>query len=78
MDVFDRIMRFVDKNNLMPSDKLRKEYERSQTTKILNEFPCYEYLKEKIGMKRQVYDSLKDRYNEFINYKKTIKKYQKR
>ena len=62
MDVFDRVMLFMKDTNLKPSEELIKFYSQSETTKILNEIPTFMDLKEKIGMKREVYDKLKERY----------------
>ena len=49
--------------NLKPSEELTKFYSQSETTKILNEIPTFMDLKEKIGIKREVYDKLKERYS---------------
>ena len=54
----------MNDNELKPSKALCEEYKQSETTKRLNAFPCYEYLKEKIEMKYEVYEKLKDRYKE--------------
>ena len=62
MDVFDRVMQFMKDTNLKPSEELTKFYAQSETTKTLNEIPIFMDLKEKIGMKREVYDKLKERY----------------
>ena len=62
MDVFDRVMLFMKDTNLKPSEELIKFYAQSETTKTLNDFPTFMDLKEKIGMKREVYDKLKERY----------------
>ena len=56
-------------NELKPSKALCEEYKQSETTKRLNAFPCYEYLKEKIDMKYEVYEKLKDRYKEELKVK---------
>ena len=63
MDVFDRVMQFMQDTNLKPSEELIKFYAQSETTKILNEIPSFMDLKEKIEMKREVYDKLKERYS---------------
>ena len=63
MDVFDRVMLFMQDTNLKPSEELIKFYARSEATKILTEIPSFMDLKEKIGMKREVYDKLKERYS---------------
>ena len=71
MDVFERVMQFMKDNSLQPSRKLREKYKNSNTTKSLNEFPSYVTLKEKIGITREVYDKLKERYQSlppFIYY----------
>ena len=62
MDIHDRVMQFMKENELKPSNTLSKRYEQCETTLRLNEFPCYEYLKEKIGMKRHIYNKLKEKY----------------
>ena len=62
MDVFDRVMQFMQDTNLKPSEELIKFYAQSETAKTLNDFPTFMDLKEKIGMKREVYDKLKERY----------------
>ena len=62
IDVFDRVMQFMQDTNLKPSEELIKFYAQSETTKILNDFPSFMDLKEKIGMKREVYDKLKEKY----------------
>ena len=49
--------------NLKPSEELIKFYAQSETTKTLNDFPTFMDLKEKIGMKREVYDKLKEKYS---------------
>ena len=58
-------MLFMQDNHLKPSDVLLSEYEQSETTEKLNEFPPFEDLEEKIGMERDVYDKLKERYRNF-------------
>ena len=63
MDVFYRVIQFMKDFDLQPSDELRKEYEKSETTMNLNEIPTFEVLNEKIGMKRDIYDKLKKRYS---------------
>ena len=68
MDVFDRVMLFMQDTNLKPSEELIKFYARSEATKILTEIPSFMDLKEKIGMKREVYDKLKERYK-YLNVK---------
>ena len=55
-------MLFMQDNHLKPSDVLLSEYEQSETTEKLNEFPPFKDLEEKIEMKRDVYDKLKERY----------------
>ena len=62
MDVFDRVMLFMQDANLKPSEELTKFYTQSETTKTLNDFPPFMGLKENIGMKREVYDKLKEKY----------------
>ena len=62
MDVFDRVMLFMKDTNLKPSEELTKFYAQSETTKILNEIPTFMDLKEKIGIKREDYDKMKERY----------------
>ena len=69
MDVFDRVMLFMQDTNLKPSEELIKFYAKSETTKTLNEFPTFMDLKEKIGMKREVYDKLKEKYKK-LNVKR--------
>ena len=49
--------------NLKPSEELIKFYSQSETTKTLNDFPSFMDLKEKIGMKIEVFDKLKERYS---------------
>ena len=63
MDVFDRVMLFMKDTNLKPSEELTKFYAQSETTKILNEIPTFMDLKEKIGIKREDYDKMKERYS---------------
>ena len=63
MDVFDRVMLFMKDTNIKPSEELIEFYARSETTKTLNDFPTFMDLKEKIGIKREVYDRLKERYS---------------
>ena len=62
MDVFDRVMKFMQDTNLKPSEELIKFYAQSETTKTLNDFPSFMDVKEKIKLKREVYDKLKERY----------------
>ena len=57
-------MLFMKDNHLKPSDVLLSEYEQSETTEKLNEFPPFEDLGEKIEMERHVYDKLKERYRD--------------
>ena len=56
-------MDFLDNNSYEPSEKLREEYMNSETTKALNELLPFEFLKTKIGIKREVYNILEQRYN---------------
>ena len=63
MDVFDRVMQFMKDTNQKPSEELIKFYSQSETTKTLNEIPTFMDLKEKIGMKREAYDKMKERYS---------------
>ena len=69
-DVAHRVMDFMWKNNLKPSDALIEEYRQSKTTKTLNRFPSYQELKEKIKMKEKHYDDLKKAYRSKINKNK--------
>ena len=62
MDVFYRVMKFMEDNNLYPSHKLQEEYRESETTKSLNDFPSFVSIKDKIGIRREVYDKMKERY----------------
>ena len=57
-------MLFMQDSHLKPSNVLLSEYEQSETTEKLNEFPSFEDLEEKIEMKRDVYYKLKERYRD--------------
>ena len=64
-DVAFRVMDFMDKNNLKPSDALIEEYRQSKTTKTLNRFPSLEDWK-KISSDEERYDRLKKAYRRKI------------
>ena len=68
LDVAHRVMNFMCRNKLKPSDALIEEYRQSKTTKTLNQLPSYEELKKKIGMNEETYNILKKTYRS-----KTIK-----
>ena len=61
-----RVMDFMRENNLNPSEALIEEYRQSKTTKILNQLPSKEELKEKIGMDYELYALLKKVYRSKI------------
>ena len=49
-------------NELIPSKSLREEYSKSEFNQKMV-LPSFEVLNEKIGMTKEVYDKLKERYN---------------
>ena len=53
-------------NNFKPSNKQTMLYSQSETTENLNKLPSYEYLKEMIGMKKEIYDKLEMRFRKYI------------
>ena len=64
-------MKFMWDNRLNPSDELIEEYRQSKTTKILNLFPSYKELKQRLRMPDWLYNNLMNVYSskhEFIYY----------
>ena len=51
-------------NELIPSKSLREEYSKSEVNKKMV-LPSFEVLNEKIGMTKEVYDKLEERYRQF-------------
>ena len=66
MDVFDRVMLLMLDNDFKPSNKQTMLYSQSETTVNLNKLPSFEYLKEKIGMEKEIYDKLEMRFCKYI------------
>ena len=67
MDIFDWVMDFMGVNELIPSKSLREEYSKSEFNQKMV-LPSFEVLNEKIGMTKEVYDKLKERYKVFKIY----------
>ena len=57
-------MEFMQENELKPSKSLRNEYSKSEFNKKMG-LPSFETLNEKIGMTKEVYDKLEERYKEY-------------
>ena len=70
MDIHNKIMDFIDENDLEPSDTLKDEYSQSEFTKKLNQLPTYQYLEKKFKrkMKKSSYEKLKKRYESKAPY----------
>ena len=60
-------MDFMRVNELIPSKSLRDEYSKSEFNKKLV-LPSFKILNEKIGMAKEIYDKLEERYSEYLNY----------
>ena len=54
-DVAFRVMDFMDKNNLKPSDALIEEYRQSNTTKALNQLTSEELVKKGYDKMKKIY-----------------------
>ena len=70
MDVFDKVIEFMIQNKFKPSKKLIKEYSESKLNKALG-LPPFELVNKYTGIKREVYEELKKRYDakhRFIYY----------
>ena len=65
-DIAHRVMKFMWKNKLKPSDALIEEYRQSKTTKTLNRLPSKEDWMEKIEMYDFVYYHMKKTYRSKI------------
>ena len=62
MDIFNRVMQFMNEYELIPSKTLEEEYSKSEATKTFT-LPDFKTLNDKIGMTQEVYDNLKKRYS---------------
>ena len=62
MDIFDKIMQFMNDYELMPSKTLIEEYSKSEVTKSFT-LPDFKTLNNSIGMTQEVYDNLQKIYS---------------
>ena len=62
MDIFNKIMQFMNDYELMPSKTLTEEYSKSEVTKAFK-LPDFKTLNDSIGMTQEVYDNLQKRYS---------------